>query len=280
MYPSCVREFMFFVETKGLTELKEVTASEIIAYHEYLSQRPNQRRVGGLSDGMIRHHLCSLRVFFDYLLDIDVLQTSPARLPKFNLSKHKERNVLTLDEIKQLYSVCETKRDRLILSLAYGCGMRRSELENLDVGDVYLQKGVIVIRDSKNHRSRTIPVSDSVLKDLKEYIIYERSKLYQNRNQNNQTIERALILNEYGNRRTGVSIANRLKELIKKTQNAEILRKEITLHCLRHSLATHLLDKGATIEFVRDYLGHQNIDTTHIYAKRRKQRLKIISQIK
>ena len=143
-----------------------------------------------------------------------------------------------------------------------------------------MQKGVIVIRDSKNHRSRTIPISDYVLKDLKEYIIYERGKLQQNRKQNNQTIERALILNEHGNRKGGETMGLRLKELIVKTQNPELLKKEITLHCLRHSLATHLLDKGANIEFVRDYLGHQNIDTTHIYAKRRKQRMKIISQIK
>ena len=127
MYPSCIREFLFFIESKGKDDIKEVAAVDIIAYHEYLSQRPNQRRDGGLSDTMIKHHLCSMRTFFDYLLDVNVLESSPARLPKFNFSHYKERNILTLEEIKQLYTVCETLRDRVILSLAYGCGLRRSE---------------------------------------------------------------------------------------------------------------------------------------------------------
>ncbi|MFA6924709.1 MAG: tyrosine-type recombinase/integrase [Bacteroidales bacterium] len=276
MYPSCVREFLFFIESKQVSEIKEITAKEIIAYHEYLLERPNQRRGGGLSDSMIKSHLFSLRLFFDFLLDTDVVDSSPARLPKFVLKKYKERNILTLEEIKQLYNACETRQDKAMLSLAYGCGLRRSELEKLDASDVHIQKGVVVIRDSKNHKSRTIPLSDNVLKDLKEYIIYERMK-YININ---TTPEHALFINQWGRRKKGDDMNERLKQLIERTQNPEILRKEITLHCLRHSIATHLLDNGATIEFVQHFLGHSNIDTAHIYSKRRMQRLKILSQIK
>ena len=68
----------------------------------------------------------------------------------------------------------------------------------------------------------------------------------------------------------GDHINERLKELIANTNNADMTSKEITLHCLRHSIATHLLDNGASIEFVRDYLGHAEIDTVHVYARRRK----------
>ncbi|MFA6925293.1 MAG: tyrosine-type recombinase/integrase [Bacteroidales bacterium] len=276
MYPSCVREFLFFIESRQIDEIKKITATEIIAYHEYLMERPNQRRGGGLSDSMIKNNLFSLRLFFDYLLDTDVIDSSPARLPKFTLKRFKERNILTLEEVKQLYNVCESRKDRAIISLAYGCGLRRSELEKLDTSDVHLQKGVVIIRDSKNHKSRAIPLSDNVLKDLKEYVLNERMNYIQL----DKTPTHALFINELGLRKRGADINKRLKQLIEKTQNPEILKKEITLHCLRHSIATHLLDNGATIEFVQHFLGHSNIDTAHIYSKKRKQRIKILSQIR
>ncbi|MCX6232930.1 MAG: tyrosine-type recombinase/integrase [Bacteroidetes bacterium] len=275
MYPSCVREFLYFIELKQITDIKVVTAKEIIGYYEYLLERPNQKREGGLSDSTIKGHLFSLRLFFDYLLDMDVIDSTPARLPKFVLKKFKERNILSLDEIIQLYEVCETRQDKALLSLAYGCGLRRSEIEKLDTSDLHIQSGVIVIRDSKNHRSRTIPLADNVLRDLKEYILYERMK-YINVNKPAQP---AFFINNTGLRKKGDKFNIRLKQLIERTKNSEILNKNITLHCLRHSIATHLLDNGATIEFVQHFLGHSQIDTAHIYSKRRMQRMKILSQI-
>ena len=276
MYPSCVREFLFFIESKQVSDIKDITAKEIIAYHEYLLERPNQRREGGLSDSMIKSHLFSLRLFFDYLIDMDIVDSSPARLPKFVLKKYKQRNILTLEEIKQLYEACETKQDKAMLSLAYGCGLRRSEIVKLDTSDVHLQKGVVVIRDSKNHRSRTIPLADNVLRDIKEYLLYERMN-YINIG---KSPEHSFLINKLGLRKQGNDLNLRLKQLLERTHNPEILRKEITLHCLRHSIATHLLDNGATIEFVQHFLGHSQIDTAHIYSKRRKQQMKILSQIK
>jgi len=210
-----------------------------------------------------------------YLLDMDVIDSTPARLPKFVLKRYKERNILNLKEIKQLYEVCETRQDKALLSLAYGCGLRRSEIEKLDTSDVHIHSGVIVIRDSKNHRSRTIPLADNVLRDLKEFILYERMK-YININ---KPAQHAFFINNAGLRKKGDKFNNRLKQLIERTKNPEILSKNITLHCLRHSIATHLLDNGATIEFVQHFLGHSQIDTAHIYSKRRMQRMKILSQI-
>ncbi len=273
--PSCVREFLFFLESRNIYDLKEVMATEIIAYHQYLMERPNQRRGGGLSDSHIKSHLFSLRLFFDYLLDIGELETSPARLPKFILNKHKERNILTTEEIDLLYKVCETKQDRAMISLAYGCGLRRSELEKLDASDIHLQQGIVVVRDSKNHKSRVVPLSNGVMKDLKEYILYERMKYMKSE----KVICHALFINFRGERKAGQYMNDRLRQLIQRTQSPIIISKEITLHSLRHSIATHLLDNGATIEFVKDFLGHSQIDTAHLYSKRRKQRLKILSQL-
>jgi integrase/recombinase XerD len=276
MYPVCVREFLFFIENKSINDIREVTAAEIIAYHMYLSERPNQLRGGGLSDSTIKSHLYSLRLFFDYLLDTEEIEYSPARLPKFSRKKYKERNILTVEEINQLYQTCESKQDKAIISLAYGCGLRRSELEKLNTNDVHLHKGIIVIRDSKNHKSRTVPMSDRVLKDIKEYIIYERMKYF-----NKSSIpEYALFINMRGFRRSGAEMNNRLKQMIQNTHNTAMIEKEITLHCLRHSIATHLLDNGATLEFVQHFLGHSDIDTALIYSKRRKLKLIIQNQIR
>jgi site-specific recombinase XerD len=123
------------------------------------------------------------------------------------------------------------------------------------------------VRDGKGGKSRTIPVSDMMLKNIKDYIIYERPKYILN---NMLEESPAFFINNNGNRMKADKLNERLKELIGKTYNEKIIAKGITLHCLRHSIATHLLDKGATIDFVQNFLGHSDIDTSHIYAKRRK----------
>lgn len=277
MYQACVREFLFFIETKGFVTIQQIKASEIIAYYEYIRERPNQRKEGGLSESMIRHHLFSMRLFFDYLLETGEIQSSPARLPKFQIGKANERNICTVEEILQLYDACETKWDKALLSIAYGCGLRRTEIQNLNTTDVLLHKGMLIVREGKGNKSRTVPLSNNVIKDLKEYLIYERAKYFL---QNNFEDTPAFFINNTGTRMLGDKLNGRLKELILKTNNAQLIRKEITLHCLRHSIATHLIDKGASIEFVQQLLGHAEIDTAHLYSKRRKQQLKIKSQLK
>ncbi len=275
-YPFYVREFLFFIEQQGLTNVKEVFATDIISYYEYLQQRPNQNRDGGLSDSYIKGHLFGLRLFFDYLLDTEQITASPARLPKFQISKYKQRNILSLEEVKQLYSVCQTSQDRALLSIAYGCGLRRTELQDLDTNDVLLHKGMLIVRDGKFGKSRTVPLSDHVIKALKEYLIYERSNYFESNLQSTHSF----FVNKQGNRMKGEKLNERLKELINLTNNQALIQKEITLHCLRHSIATHLIDKGASIEFVQQLLGHAEIDTAHLYSKRRKQQLNILAQLK
>jgi site-specific recombinase XerD len=270
MIQACVREFLFFIETKGFITVLQIKTSEIIAYYEYIRERPNQRKEGGLSDSMIRHHLYSLRLFFDYLLDVGEIESSPARLPKFQFGKYKERNICTVEEIKELYDACESKRDKAILSIAYGCGLRRSEIQNLNTTDILLHKGMLLVRLGKNSKSRSVPLSNNVIKDLKEYLIYERAKYF---TQNNFEASPSFLINNQGNRMNGAMLNYRLKELIKRTNNYALQQKEITLHCLRHSIATHLIDMGANIEFVQSLLGHSEIDTAHLYSKRRKQQL-------
>ena len=246
-------------------------------YNDYLMQRPNHRREGGLSDSSIRNHLFSLRLFFDYLMDTEQIIFSPLHLPKFQISTYKQRNILSIEEIKQLYAVCETRQDKALLSIAYGCGLRRSEIRNLDTSDVLLHKGILIVRNGKFGKSRTIPLSAKVIVHLKEYLIYERMKYVQELS--GSVISNAFFITPQGNRISGQRLNERLKELILKTNDPKIIRKDITLHCLRHSIATHLIDNGASIECVQALLGHAEIDTAHLYSKRRKQQLKIRTQL-
>jgi integrase/recombinase XerD len=273
-FPSRIREFLFFLEQKDINRIQQVTALDIIAYQNYLKERPNQRLEGGLADSTINLQLQALRLFFDYLLDTEQVDSCPARLPKFNLNKSKERNIATVEEMQEIYASCETKKDRAIVSIAYGCGLRRDEIYQLNTVDVMLHKGMLLVRDGKGGKSRTVPMSNAVVQDLKDYLIYERQTYVRDTKSTP-----AFILNNYGNRMKGDKIGERLKQIIKLTNNHKLISKEITLHCLRHSIATHLLDNGATIEFVQGFLGHKDIDTSHRYSKRRKLKTNLLKQI-
>jgi site-specific recombinase XerD len=275
MYASMVREFCFFMETLQVENIKEIKSPQIVAYYEYLRERPNQRREGGLSESMIRHHLFAVRLFFDYLLDAGEIESSPARLPKFTIGKSKSRNIPDLEEIKLIYKACETKRDHALVSIAYGCGLRRTEIRKLNLSDVQFSKGVLIVREGKGGKYRTVPLSDTVLRKLKEYVLYERSKYFVKPSQHSST---AFFISNRGLRIDGDKLNKRLKEIIEKTNNHKLIQKEITLHCLRHAFATHLLDNGANMEFVQGLLGHAGIDTVHIYSKRRKQLLNVKHQ--
>jgi site-specific recombinase XerD len=272
-YYGRVREFLFFIEQRSVTSIDQVKASEIIAYYEYLRERSSFRREGGLSDSYIRVHFFALRLFFDYLQETNKIVSSPVRLPKFSFASSAQRNILSVEEITKLYSVCESKRDKALLSIAYGCGLRRSEIVRLNTSDVLLHKGILIVKEGKNGKSRTVYLSDAVLRDLKEYIINERSDLLARNPYPTKEDQDAFFINNIGTRKKGLAMLDRLKYLIEKTRDFSIIRKNITLHCLRHSIATHLLDGGASIEFVQKFLGHAMIDTAHLYSKRRKQQL-------
>ena len=271
-----VREFLFFIETKSIEHIKKVKAPDVISYYEYLQKRPNQARKGSLSDSMIREHLFSLRLFFDYLVDVGELESSPVHIPKFQLTRSKQRQILSVKEIKLLQGCCKTKLEAALLTIAYGCGMRRNEIELLDTCDVLLSKGTVIVRNGKGGKNRTIPLSDGGIRVLKEYVVNERPHLFP---VGKMEATQAFFINKAGTRMKGNSLDSTLRKMIQRTESPVILAKNITLHCLRHSIATHLLNNGAGIEFVQEFLGHEEMDTSHLYAKRRRQHLKIFNQI-
>lgn len=276
MYHKAVAEFLSYLETKSIWKIRHVKKMDMVNYYEYLNSRPNKKKEGVLSASSIRNHIFSIELFFNHLLEEGVL-TRTISLPRPKSTTEMERIPLSLEEIQLLYNVCETKRDKAILSLAYGCGARRSEIENLQVADVQLYIGLLIIRNGKNDKRREIPLPNAIISYLKDYLINERHLYFKEKN---EIRSESFLINNQGLKMSGNNINERLNYLVEKTNNAELIAKKPSLHSLRHSIATHLLDNDANIEFVRKFLGHSEIDTVHIYSKRRKLKQQLTHRIK
>lgn len=267
IYQACVKEFLLWLELKGINRLDKITSSLMIDYYEYISNRPNKRKPGTLSESMVNQHLFSLRMLVDYLLDTHQIK-SAVIIPGNFIGTKQEREAVTQQEAKQMNDKCQDKRERTILACAYGCALRRCEIEALNTNDINFASGLIVVREGKFNKRRDVAMSDSVMRELKEYLISERPKYLKEHNM----LELALIINNKGKRMDGDQMNNILKEIIHRTKNRSLMKKEITLHSMRHSLSMHLLENGADLEFIQEYLGHEEIDTTHIYARKNKQK--------
>lgn len=273
MYQACVKEFLLWLEKHQLFDLNKIKSSVMIDYYEYITNRSNKRREGKLSESSINLHLFSLRLLMKYLVETNQLKHS-VTIPGVFAGIPAERETLDQEEIKAVFSNCHTQRETAILSMAYGCGLRRSEIEALNCHDIFLNAAYIVVRHGKNKKRRDITLSDFIINNLQEYIVNERPNYLRPRNY----LENALIINNKGKRMNGGQMNLILKEIIKRTKNKVMIAKKITLHCLRHSLSMHLLENGADLEFIRELLGHSNIDTTYLYAIKNKRRQKLINR--
>lgn len=274
MFPSCTREFLFRIEEKGIRGFRDITPEHINEHYEYLNQRPNfLRKKGGLSSTYINQHVYSLRLFFSYLEVIGLIKKNPISGLSFDRLEYKEREVLSIEEIMELYEVTETLRDKAILSLYYGCGLRHDEGSKLNIRDINFRTSILYVREGKGRKRRTIPMAKRVVEDLRNYYLNERRQYIKKISKDNQV---AFLLNYFGDRMSGISCNNRLQHLIQKTGNPNLHNRKITLHNLRHSIATHLLENGLSIFFVRDFLGHEVISSTEVYVKVSKKLLKTI----
>lgn len=271
--PRLAREFLFFLEAKKIDNIKDVQTSDIIEYYEYLLERPNMNWNGGLSADSIRKHIRAARFLFEHLISLKVMDSTPCAIPRLPPLPVRERISLTEEEVQLLYKVCRDQMDRAILACAYGCGMRRSELANLNVTDVVFAEKQIAIRKSKSCKSRSVPMAEGVMKDLKEFLIHERPKrkMYGFGPPTN-----AFFLNRSGKRMADASLNVRFLQLVKLTGDKILQAKKPTIHILRHSIATQMLNRGADAKYVRSFLGHVLLDTTvGIYGKRRKLKTKL-----
>lgn len=250
MLPNCLKEFLEYTDKPT----QNITPQDIKNYHTYLQERPNRRRTGGLSESYINHHLYALKLYFGWQEELRQIRINPISGLTFKTPESKPREILTTAEITQLYKATQTLKERAVLSLFYGCGLRRSEGEKLNLTDIHFGSGILYVREGKGNKRRAVPMSKKVSQDLKNYVEKERVAKSQ---------EQAMICNQYGTRTKGADLNRLLKNALERTK----IDKSITLHCLRHSIATHLLESGLTIEYVRDFLGHKHLETTQIYTR-------------
>ena len=273
MYQTAVKEFLIWMEQTGITNIRDVTTKEMMQYYDYLIVRPNQKKAGTLASTTIKLHLLAIYIFMDNLLSLKEI-TKGWLIPKYSGEDQKPRNVLTVEEVKSLYQHSENHLEKALLAIAYGCGLRRSEIHKLNSNDVLLSTGMLIVRQGKGFKRREVPMSDNVLEDLKKYVTEYRHETVKER----QNIT-AFFIDKKAKRMSGDTMNKTLKKIITRTQNQAILDKEITLHCLRHSIANHLAEKNAGLDFIRGFLGHSFINTAYIYAAKNKKRTKAITII-
>lgn len=264
-YPTAVEELMLWLETIGISKVGDILSIHLKNYYEHLTTRPNKRRSGTLSDTSINHHLFGIATFFEYLIETNNCAKIP-KIPKYHKREPPTKDVLTVEEIKVLYEHTQNKMEKVILALGYGCGLRRTEIAKLETSDISLSKGFLIVRMGKNGKRREVPLSNKVIDDIESYLRYERTNRI---NVNKPT--KAVLVNNIGNRMSGDNVYKTFKRIILRTDHQEIRRKEPTLHTLRHSIATHLTENGADVYFIKEFLGHKEIDTSQLYIIRRKR---------
>ena len=155
---------------------------------------------------------------------------------------------------------CLQARDRAMLAVFYGCGARRNEGAHLNVSDINFDKSMLHIRKGKNYKERLVPISKDSRKYLTEYIYDHRSRLPGSAKND------ALFMGHTSVRIHGQTLLMRLKLLQYRTNNIGLQEKEIGLHTLRHSVATHLLQAGMKLESISKFLGHSSLESTQIYT--------------
>ncbi len=261
--PSFVREFFHHLERSAVKNLEEVTPRVISMHYRYLKERPCHGRPGTLSDSVVHSHLWAVRILFDLLQAEGSIGVNPFNLLTFPSPVKQEREILTRKEIEKLYQACETLLDRAILGLFYGLGLRKSEAQALNLRDISFKSRLLYVRSGKGKRRRVVPLAGRVTEDLKNYYYRERVRML--RKSKDPERENAFILNKLGGRMLGSSFWRRLRQLVLKAGIENPGR--ITLHSLRHTIATHLLRGGLSVEQVRDFLGHTSLDSTQVYTR-------------
>ncbi|HCC85951.1 MAG TPA: tyrosine recombinase XerD, partial [Porphyromonadaceae bacterium] len=214
----------------------------------------------GIAPRSVARIISGMKSFFRFLLMDHYREDNPAELmetPKIGL---KLPVVLTVEEIDNLLAVidlstAEGTRNYAIIETLYSCGLRISELTNLRFTDLYPDEGFIRV-EGKGSKQRLVPISETALQKIRNWLPYRNQIAIQKGH------EEILFVSSRGKAISRITVFYYLK------QYAEMagLKKTISPHVLRHSFATHLLERGANIRVIQEMLGHEKITTTEIYT--------------
>lgn len=261
--PRQLQEFFSWLERKDITTVTAITRQHILEWYDYLKyQRKSQFSDTFLKAQTLNGYIRALKLFSYYLreaeqteLTIDLISERP--LPSI-------RHILTTQEIEELYQAASDDnlglREQAILSVYYGCGLRSSEGIALDLDDVMLDKKMIYVRQGKGYKERYVPFVEKQQSDFKLYLEYCRPQLASTESGN------AFFLGNNGKRILYGKLLSSLKKLQGRTDNPKLKQKVFGLHALRHSIATHLMQRGMKFDYISQFLGHNSLNSTQIYT--------------
>lgn len=267
--PIKLREFFHWLEGEGLHHLEHVTPKHIKAYYQHLKTRPNQRKAGGLGNRYLNKHQSALRKLREYQIAHKVPSPLRIHLRNEETDMDRRRNVLTQDQARMLFEATEEDshhwqrlrlRDRALLTCLYSCGLRRNETVQLETSDILFERQRIHVRKGKNYKERYVPFNGHALRSLEDYLYEARPQFY------NASGTAALFISTKGCRVRGVTVLNDVKRIANATGDRDIIEKDISPHTLRHSIATHLLQRGVPIKNIKTFLGHESLTSTQIYT--------------
>jgi integrase/recombinase XerD len=236
-YSDALEVFFRFFQNKNLESL---TIEDIIHFNNDYILRKN------LSSSYQNQVINAIKLFyrnrFNKTMEVDFIQRPrrEKRLP----------NVLSKEEVKAILEAPTNLKHRAMLSLIYACGLRRSELLNLTLVDILSNRNLLFIRQSKGKKDRVVPISNKLIDILRDYYKAFKPKtwLFEGQFPNTKYSEK--------------SLENVLKQSLTKTK----ISKKVSLHWLRHSYATHLLENGTDLRYIQELLGHSSSRTTEIYT--------------
>lgn len=236
-YTDALRTFLRFFNDK---QIHEINHKDLIRFNnEYIIKKQ-------LSSSFQNQIVNAIKLFFKKIensnMDVELIHR-PRR-------EKKLPNVLSKEEIKSILDVSSNIKHKAMLSLIYACGLRRSELLNLKPTDIDSKRHLLIIRNSKGKKDRVVPISDKLIELLRAYYKNYKPKIWLFEGQKS------------GEQYSETSLQKVLQNAVKTVG----IKKPVTLHWLRHSYATHLLESGTDIRYIQELLGHKSSRTTEIYT--------------
>lgn len=257
-YLSDLKKFLAFVSLKHIENITDITEENVLSYFLHLHDTKKDKEVFAAST--MSRNLSSLKSFFKYLDSEKLISINPAenidspkitrRIPEF-LTVNEVLLILEQPDLNQKLEL----RDKAILEVMYGSGLRVSELINLRIANIFFEDAYLRVF-GKGSKERIVPIGSKGLEFLSKYIINSRELLKKVHSEDH------VFLNFRGKKLSRMGIW----DIIKKYTTLAKIEKDVHPHTLRHSFATHLLQGGADIRIIQEMLGHADISTTQIYT--------------
>ncbi len=248
-YETDLFDFSEFLNNK---DVSKITYDDITSYINHLYDKKEK-------DKSIARKIVSIRTFFNYLMKEGKIKVNPSEKLESPKLKKTLPNTLSLEEVDKLLSIkpkdAKDWRNKAMIELMYGTGMRVSELVNLELNDINLKDNYVRVY-GKGKKERIVFMADVTTDVLDKYINIYRNSLLKG------YLTDKVFLSSYGK---GITRQGFFKILKKEAEKAGI-KKSFSPHTLRHSFATHLLENGADLRSIGEMLGHENIKTTQIYT--------------